>query len=187
MSEKIRAADAAPKASLGLTTLAAIQRYFFREDNMKIFRRFSGPHFLDNIWEFGRMRDHMDHFMRAMGDGFKGFRENYTGVYPLVNLSEDDDNLYFTAELPGVAPEDLEVSVKSDTLSIKGEKKAPERPEEAFFFRRERVYGTFSRSIALSSPVDSDRAEASYKNGVLAIAIPKAPAPKGHSLAIKTE
>jgi HSP20 family protein len=71
--------------------------------------------------ELEKMRNHMETIYNALAGGVSQIRRNYTGVFPLVNLSEDDDHLYLTAELPGAAPDKLEVSVKGETLSLRGE------------------------------------------------------------------
>jgi HSP20 family protein len=155
-------------------------------NSMTVFRGFPGSGLLD-IFEFDRMRNQMDTFLKAMRGGIGRFRENYTGVFPLINITEDDDNLIFAAELPGIKAEDLEITIKGDVLSLKGEKKVSSRPEDAHFYRRERAAGIFRRSLNLSTRVDPDRSEAVFKNGVLTITIPKAPEAKGKQVEIKSE
>jgi HSP20 family protein len=94
-------------------------------------------------------------------------------VYPPLNLWEDDNNLYVEAELPELELTDLEIFVKGDNqLSIKGERKQPER-ENGTWHRRERGYGGFSRMGLLPQYVDSDKVTAELRHGVLTITLPK--------------
>jgi HSP20 family protein len=153
---------------------------------MALFNKLHGPGLFDFL-EFDRMRNQMDNIWKAMRGGVHHIRENYTGVFPLINISEDDDTLFFTAELPGIKVEDLELIIKGDALSLKGEKKIESRPEEVHFYRRERAEGVFRRSLTLPYRVDPDKAEAVFKNGVLTITIPKAPEAKGWQVSVKTE
>lgn len=139
------------------------------------------------FWELEKMRDHMESIYGALANGVSQIRKNYTGVFPLVNLSEDDDNLYLTAELPGAAPDKLEVSVKGDTISLRGQVGDTEAGEEVNFHRRERESGGFRRTLALPVKVDVDRVDASFKNGVLTVSMPKAAEAKAHHISIKTE
>lgn len=90
-------------------------------------------------------------------------------AYPPVNVWQGTDSAAVTAELPGVAPEGLDISVKNNVLTIAGERKAPEVGEDAARLRRERAYGRFSRIVQLPFRVDRDRVEARFENGVLQI------------------
>lgn len=90
-------------------------------------------------------------------------------AYPAVNVWQGTDSAAVTAELPGVAPEDLDISVKNNVLTIAGERKPPEAEGDATWLRRERAYGRFSRIVQLPFRVDRDRVEARFENGVLQI------------------
>ena len=93
-------------------------------------------------------------------------------VYPQVNLSEDQDNLYVDALLPGVKKEDLELSVLRGTLTLSGERKE-ETVKDRTWHRRERSFGKFLRTIELSSEIDAEHVTAEYHNGVLRVTLPK--------------
>lgn len=94
---------------------------------------------------------------------------------PLINISEDADNIYVDALTPGVDPRSLDVSMTGDQLTISGEKKAlPREIASENVLRSERIGGRFQRSTTLPREVDREKIEASYKSGVLKIILPKA-------------
>jgi HSP20 family protein len=98
----------------------------------------------------------------------------FHGLFPPVNVSEDGENLYIRAELPGIQPEDMDVSVESETVTLRGESKQAQMLENVSYHRREREVGRFRRIISLPTRIDPDAANASFKNGVLKITLPKA-------------
>ncbi len=106
--------------------------------------------------------------------------------FPAVNVWENNDNLFVEAEVPGVKPEQLDVTVVGDELTIKGE-----RPEELqgdpAFHRRERGQGSFTRIIRLSSEVNADNVQASLNDGVLLLTLPKVEAAKPRKIQVKSE
>ncbi|MDR2612801.1 MAG: Hsp20/alpha crystallin family protein [Deltaproteobacteria bacterium] len=154
---------------------------------MSFFRRVPGPALLDFL-EFNRMRNQMEQAWRHLRGGIDRVRDSYSaGVFPLINVEEDDDSITLIAELPGVKVEDLEISIKSDTLTLKGEKRIDERPKEANFFRKERVEGTFSRSLTLPVRIDPDKSSASIKYGILTVKLPKSAEARAHQVAVKSE
>lgn len=106
------------------------------------------------------------------------------GVFPLANVTEDQDAYYVRAELPGVAPDAVEISVTGNTLSVSGERR-PDVPEGASFHRRERRSGTFARTITMPSDIDGEKVEARAENGVFTIRLPKAEAAKPRQIAVK--
>lgn len=93
--------------------------------------------------------------------------------YPPLNLSEDDDNFYVEAELPGFATDDLELHVaEGNQLSMKGARNRPE-PQDASWHQQEKVYGEFHRTVELPAPVNPDEVSATFTNGVLTITLAK--------------
>jgi HSP20 family protein len=95
-------------------------------------------------------------------------------AYPLMNISEDNDNIYIDALAPGLDPQSLNVSVSGDQLVISGEKKhLPKEVKSEFIHRSERSTGQFARSLSLSVGVRSEKVQANYTNGVLKIVLPK--------------
>ncbi len=90
-----------------------------------------------------------------------------------VDLYETDDSVVAKTALPGVNPDDVEVSVNDDLLTIKGETKHEEKEEREHFLRRELSYGAFGRTLPLPAAVDAEKATAEYEGGVLTITLPK--------------
>jgi HSP20 family protein len=105
--------------------------------------------------------------------------------FPAINMWVNDDGQIVNAEMPGIRAEDVDVSVDGDILTISGVRGSDELPEGAQYLRRERSSGNFSRSIQLPYKVASDRVDASFKNGILTITLPRAEADKPKKITIK--
>lgn len=113
--------------------------------------------------------------------------EGTGGVYPPVNLFESEEGYVLTAELPGVAPESVEVSIEGSTVTLSGERKIEYAAAEGTaVHRRERQSGTFRRGFELPTEIDIDAAKATHKNGVLTLNLPKSPASKPRQITIET-
>jgi HSP20 family protein len=108
-----------------------------------------------------------------------------TGVYPLVNLSEDKDYLYVRAELPGVKAEDLEITLQANNLILRGERKIPAEDKEVNYHRRERESGFFRRVVALPAAVQGEKVEATCKDGILTIKLAKPEKIKPRKIEVK--
>lgn len=108
---------------------------------------------------------------------------------PPVNVQETSEDLRLTAELPGVRPEDVEIDMENNVLSIRGEKREQieEGGEEGRVHFRERRYGSFQRMFTLPRTVKADEIKATFKDGVLTVHMPKAPEAKGRKISIATE
>lgn len=107
-------------------------------------------------------------------------------AYPLINVSEDEENVYVEALAPGVNPDSLKVSVVRGQLTIAGEKPAGgENLKLEAYHRNERAAGRFVRTFALPYPVDEGRVKAEYRNGLLSIELPKAEAAKPKQISVK--
>jgi HSP20 family protein len=101
-----------------------------------------------------------------------------------VDVVENKDAFIVKASIPGINPDDLEVSYADDTLTIKGEIKSDNEVKDNQYHLRERRYGSFSRSISLPTKIKGDAIEASYQNGVLSLRLPKAEEVKPKRIAI---
>lgn len=109
------------------------------------------------------------------------------GAFPPVNLYETEDAYILTAELPGVDPSEIQVSLEGSSVSIHGERKIEFEAEEgASIHRRERQAGRFRRAFSLPAKVDADKVEAVHRNGVLMLRIPKSPEAKPRQIAVQT-
>lgn len=101
-------------------------------------------------------------------------------AYPPLNLSNDDDNVYVRAEVPGLSIEDVELTLTDKTLVLKGERKAP----QGKYFRQERPSGVFHRVINISVPVDREKVSASLTDGILTVTLPKSEEIKPRTISI---
>jgi HSP20 family protein len=108
------------------------------------------------------------------------------GVFPLLNLTEDKDNYYIRAELPGVKGDELDIQVTGKNLSISGERKIAAEEEGAKYHRREREAGTFSRMVGLPGDVDADKVKARLENGILSIVVSKAEVAKPKQITVSS-
>jgi HSP20 family protein len=106
---------------------------------------------------------------------------------PAIDVYEDENKVVVKAELPGMTDKDIDVNIMSGTLTIKGEKKKEEEKKEQSYYRLDRSYGAFSRSITLPTAVDSGKATASFKNGILEIELPKKEEAKPKQVKVKVE
>ena len=110
-----------------------------------------------------------DAFSRALGEGSM----SASGWTPAVDIYETDQSVVLKAELPGIDPKDVEIRVEDGTLWLKGERKFEKDVKEEGYRCIERQYGSFMRSFALPATVDSEKATAEYKDGVLNLTLPK--------------
>ena len=133
--------------------------------------------------ELERMRRQMDWLSSGLSRGL--FREIPSGVFSLMNVTEDEEKFYVRAELPGLKAEGLDISVTGDTLSISGERKLPVENENAQYHRREREAGSFSRIVSLPAQVDTSKVEAACSDGILTVILPKAEEAKPKKITIK--
>lgn len=104
---------------------------------------------------------------------------------PNIDVFEKGDKLVVKAEIPGMKEDDIHVSVEGDMLTIRGEKKTELEVKEEDYYRCERSYGSFFRSVALPSTVDTSKIDADYEDGVLQVILPKKPEVKPKKVAVK--
>jgi HSP20 family protein len=118
---------------------------------------------------------------RLFDDFFKGFglrpfaeeMETLGAFSPQVNMTENDKFIQVSAELPGLDDKDIEISLSKDSLTIKGEKKEETEHKDKEAYYMERSFGSFTRVLPIPKDVDTEKAEASFKKGVLTITMPK--------------
>lgn len=129
----------------------------------------------------GALRREFDDLFERFGSA--PMRSVYT-AYPAVNLYETDEAYMLVAELPGLAPEDVSISLEGSTVTLAGERKA--EPEDgASVHRRERPSGAFRRAFDLPVAIDGERVEAVHRNGVLTLRLPKAPEHRPRQITVK--
>jgi len=107
------------------------------------------------------------------------------GWTPAFDAYEDKDKFSVKVELPGMKREDIDISLDGNTLTVAGELKEEEEHKEAEMYRAERYFGRFQRSVTLPQPVDTNRITATYKDGVLAITLPKTEESKRKQIEVK--
>jgi len=127
---------------------------------------------------FYAMRQEMDRLFDDFWGGsglapLGGFMERYSVFNPRVDVTENDKEIKVATELPGLDEKDVEVSLSNDMLTISGEKKAEKEDKGENYYRLERSYGSFRRAIPLPTEIEADKVEATFKNGVLQITLPK--------------
>ena len=136
---------------------------------------------MDSIvpWKEGRqltsLRREMDRLFDRFFEGWPFFRISAAGGEwaPAVDVSETAKEIVVKAELPGMDPKDIDVSVRGDVLTVAGERKQEKEEKGENFHRIERTYGSFSRSVRLPAEVDPGKVDATYKDGVLKITLRK--------------
>jgi len=120
-----------------------------------------------------RMRKFFEDFDTPFS-GDWGLKNWTSSVFtPRVDVTEDNENLYVHAELPGVDKKEIKINVNGDVLTISGEKKIEQRDEKKNYYRIERNYGSFSRSFTLPAEVIVDKIAADFNDGVLKVTLPK--------------
>jgi len=129
--------------------------------------------------EMNRLFD--DVLRGTSGPGQSGDGQGAALLAPQVNVSETEDEVRVTAELPGVTEKDIQVDLNDDLLSIRGEKKQDRKEEKENYHFVERSYGAFQRSIQLPFKADPGKVRARFENGVLSVTLPKPAQQEGSS------
>lgn len=124
---------------------------------------------------FVLFRHEMNRLFDSFFHGFdiEPFEKRFGGFTPNVNVVEDEKEIKVTAELPGMDEKDIDVSLAKDSLTIKGEKKEEKEDKGKNYYRMERSFGSFTRMIPIPVEIDTDKAKAQFKKGVLTVTLPK--------------
>jgi HSP20 family protein len=138
--------------------------------------------FASPFQELDRVKHMLDNLYSKESD--LSFPSLHAGVFPSINLTEDKDNYYVRAELPGITKDDLDIEATGNNISISGERKIPSVGEGARYHRREREAGKFSRVIGLPGDINSELVSANLSNGILKLTAPKAEKAKPKQIAI---
>lgn len=140
-------------------------------------------------WEPARemlsLREAMDRLFEEsfLRPGQFGLSDSPATALP-VDMYETENALVVKATVPGLKPEEIEVTVTGDLLTIKGEFKSEEKTEKRNYLRQERRYGSFCRQVGLPAGVDSNKAKAVFENGVLTLELPKVEAVKAKTIKV---
>jgi HSP20 family protein len=138
---------------------------------------------MGNLLSFQHEMNRMfDQFFRA-GNGEEAKVSTWR---PSVDVYETDDALVIKAELPGVSKDDVSIDVHQNTLTLRGERKHEAEVKDEHYHRVERSYGSFQRSFTLPATVDAEKAEASFKDGVLELRLPRLESAKPRQIAINS-
>jgi HSP20 family protein len=140
----------------------------------------------DPAREMATMRNLMD---RVFNENLSGapvqWQRGSEGMSLALDVAEEDDTYVVKASVPGVKPEEIDVTLTDNVLTIRGEMKADEEIKEESYHVRERRWGSFMRSVTLPAPVDQEKIDAHYENGVLTLRLPKSEAVKPRRIAVR--
>lgn len=145
-----------------------------------LLQRLAGNDLFSSLRDMQRLQDSLNCFMSASA-------ANSPSEFPLVNVWSSESGAIVRAEVPGIAPEDVDISLVHDTLTIRGSRKAEELKEGETRHRYERGHGQFTRSLQLPFGVEADQVEAKFSNGVLQITLPRAEAEKPRRISVVSE
>ena len=145
--------------------------------------RFMDPPFFRQSWpDLERLRQDMDRMIKRTTADQSGSQ-----VFPPLNIYEDNDAVFVTAEVAGVVQENIDISVEGETLTISGERQSLPREEKSSYHRREIKTGKFSRAVALPTKINLEGVSATLQDGILAISLPKAEEVKPKKIAVNVK
>ena len=135
----------------------------------------------DPFRDITTLRDEMNRlFSRTVGDGVS----SGSAWTPAVDIFDTEKAIVLRAELPGLTPEDIDIEVDDNVLTLKGERRFEETVQEGRYYRLERAYGHFQRNVTLPQGVKADEISASFDNGVLSVRVPKADEVRPRKIAV---
>jgi HSP20 family protein len=108
------------------------------------------------------------------------------GVFPPMNITEDQNHYYLRAEVPGMKPAELSISALRNRVLLSGKREIQPEHERASYHRKERAEGSFSRTVTLPAEVDADHVDARYIDGILTVTLPKAAEAKPRQITVRT-
>ncbi len=148
----------------------------------------SRPAFDNPFPDFDQLRRDMLRMLDsiASGNAMLTGNEVFPGIFPPVNVTQDDNHFYVRAELPGIKTSDLTISALHNRVSLAGKRAIPQESDKASYHRRERAEGEFSRTITFPGEIASDKVEARYADGVLELTLPKAENTRPRQISVKS-
>lgn len=133
----------------------------------------------------GRLEDEMSDLFNRFFGNWQQWPFAAGRYWPALDVSERDDAVVVRAETPGMKPEDIDISVQGNTLTISGEKSEREEDKGEDHYVSERRYGSFRRAVSLPSEVDSEKVQAECKDGVLTVTLPKSEKARAKRIPVK--
>src|SRR6188508_1250876 len=115
-----------------------------------------------------------------------GAPDHGAGVFPPMNITQDDENFYLRAEVPGIKPAELSISALRNRVAISGKREIPREHDRVSYHRKERPEGAFNRTVTLPTEVDAEHVDAHYADGILTLTLPKAEQAKPRQIAVKS-
>jgi HSP20 family protein len=143
----------------------------------------SRPVFENPFADFDQLRREMLRLFDAAA-GAESAPSSWAGGFPPMNVTQDNDNFYVRAEIPGIKPADLTVSALRNRVSISGKREIAKEHDKVSYHRQERAEGEFSRTVTLPAEVATEKVEARYTDGVLTLTLPKAEAAKPRQITV---
>ena len=132
------------------------------------------------------LRNEMDRLFDRIWEG--DLPERRLGEWtPVLDFSETKEFFFVKMEVPGMDPKEIQLSLEDHLLTLKGEKKQEKEEKDEHYYRSERSYGAFVRTVRLPATVDGSKVQATFKNGLLKVTLPKAATAKGTTIPIKAE
>ncbi|MGB8297399.1 MAG: Hsp20/alpha crystallin family protein [Polyangia bacterium] len=144
----------------------------------------SRPTFDSPFADFDNLRREMLRLLDA-GDGDTS-GDLGAGVFPPMNVTQDDNNFYLRAEVPGIKPKDISISAVRNRVSLAAKREIQRENERVSYHRKELPEGSFNRTVTLPMEVDADRVDAKYADGILTVTLPKAEEAKPRQIMVKT-
>lgn len=133
------------------------------------------------------LRKEMDRLFERFWDVERPEFGSFGEWAPWMDIVETKEALIVRAEVPGIEPKEIQVTLQDQTLTIRGDKKEEKEEKAEKFYRSERAYGSFARSVRLPISVEPNKVQAVFHNGLLTITLPKAASEKGHLIPVKPE
>jgi HSP20 family protein len=141
----------------------------------------------DPFQDLASLQDRMNRIFEQTLSRFQGDREGLiAGAWaPVVDIYETPDSVVLKAELPGLSTQDIDIQVRDNVLTLKGERRLQKEVKEESYLRLERAYGSFQRAFTLPAAIQADKIRAVFKDGVLEVNIPKAEEAKPKQIKIE--
>jgi HSP20 family protein len=144
----------------------------------------SRPTFDSSSTDFDSVRREMLRLLDSVaGDTFGDVG---AGVFPPMNITQDNDNIYVRAEVPGVKPDQLSISAIRNRVSLAGKREIQREHDRVSYHRKERPEGSFNRTVTLPAEVNADKVDAKYSDGILTVTLPKAEETKPRQIKVRT-